>query len=101
MHTPIRLTVFALYLKRAVRCFTGDVDSFSDIVDSENAVSVLSIPLELDNKRDALIAEFAERKGHELIVKKDVSYNTPSGAAAFCVGGSANGWTEWRDETIM
>lgn len=54
---------------------------------------------ETRQKRDALIAEFAERKGDELVVIKDASFNTPSGAAVFCVGGSSNGWKEWRDES--
>jgi len=54
---------------------------------------------ETKQKRDALIAEFAERKGDELVVIKDAFFNTPSGAAVFCVGGSSNGWKEWRDES--
>ena len=49
-------------------------------------------------KRDALIAEYAERKGDELVVVKDATFNSPSGAAVFCVGGSSNGWKDWRDE---
>lgn len=49
-------------------------------------------------KREALIAEYAERKGDELVVSKDAFFNTPSGAAVFCVGGSSNGWRDWRDE---
>ena len=53
---------------------------------------------ETKQKRDALIAEYAERKGDELVVIKDASFNTPSGAAVFCVGGSSNGWKDWRDE---
>lgn len=53
---------------------------------------------ETKQKRDALIAEFAERKGDDLVVIKDASFNTPSGAAVFCVGGSSNGWRDWRDE---
>lgn len=50
------------------------------------------------NKRDALIAEFAERRGDELVVVRDTIFNSPSGAAVFCVGGSSNGWKDWRDE---
>lgn len=49
-------------------------------------------------KRDALIAEFAEHRGDELVVVKDAVFNSPSGAAVFCVGGSSNGWKDWRDE---
>ena len=49
-------------------------------------------------KRDALIAEFTERRGDELVVVKDTVFNSPSGAAVFCVGGSSNGWKDWKDE---
>ena len=49
-------------------------------------------------KRDALIAEFTERRGDKLVVVKDAVFNSPSGAAVFCVGGSSNGWKDWRDE---
>ena len=53
---------------------------------------------ETKQKRDALIAEYAERIGDELIVVKDALFASPSGAAVFCVGGSSNGWKDWRDE---
>ena len=53
---------------------------------------------ETKQKRDALIAEFTERRGDELVVVKDAVFNSPSGAAVFCVGGSSNGWKDWRDE---
>ena len=49
-------------------------------------------------RREALIAEYAELKGEELVVIKDAVFNSPSGAAVFCVGGSSNGWKDWRDE---
>ena len=49
-------------------------------------------------KREALIAEFTELRGDELVVVKDAVFNSPSGAAVFCVGGSSNGWKDWRDE---
>ena len=52
---------------------------------------------EIMEKRDSLIAKYAEYKDDELVVIKDVLFKTPSGAAVFCVGGSSNGWREWRD----
>ena len=48
--------------------------------------------------RDAQVAKFAERRGNELVVVRDAVFDSPSGAAVFCVGGSANGWIEWKDE---
>ncbi len=52
---------------------------------------------EIIEKRNTLIAEYAEYKDGKLVVTKDVMFKTPSGAAVFCVGGSSNGWREWRD----
>ena len=49
-------------------------------------------------KRETLIAEYTERRGDELVVVKNVTFDSPSGAANFCVGGSSNGWRDWRDE---
>lgn len=48
--------------------------------------------------RDALIAKYAERRGNELIVVRDAVFDSPSGAAVFCVGGASNGWRDWKDE---
>ena len=49
-------------------------------------------------KRDILFAQYTELRGGERIVKEDVCFESPSGAAQFCVGGSSNGWSEWKDE---
>ena len=49
-------------------------------------------------KRDWQLAEYTEVQDGKRIVKEDVLFDTPSGAAQFCVGGSANGWNEWKDE---
>ena len=48
--------------------------------------------------RDRQLAEYTEEVNGERIVKADVRFDTPSGAAVFCVGGSANGWNTWKDE---
>jgi hypothetical protein len=53
---------------------------------------------EAKQKRDSLIADYAEYRGEELVVVKDAVFKSPSGAAVFCVGGSSNGWIDWRDE---
>lgn len=28
----------------------------------------------------------------------DKTFSSPSGAASFCLGHNANGWTEWKNE---
>lgn len=50
-------------------------------------------------KRDILCTKYTEVKNGERIVMEDVSFESPSGAAQFCVGGSSNGWSQWKDET--
>ena len=62
-------------------------------------------PVHLDNmsptgrkKREILFAKYTELKNDERIVKEDVCFDSPSGAAQFCVGGSSNGWVQWKDE---
>lgn len=60
---------------------------------------LLSKTSESGRKRHKLlIEEYTELKKGERIVKEDVKFASPSGAAFFCVGGSSNGWTEWKDE---
>ena len=48
--------------------------------------------------REQQLAEYTDEINGERIVKADVRFETPSGAAVFCVGGSANGWNTWKDE---
>ena len=48
--------------------------------------------------RDRQLAEYTDEINGERIVNTDVRFDTPSGAAVFCVGGSANGWNTWKDE---
>lgn len=48
--------------------------------------------------RDKQLEDFTELKAGQRIVKKDACFDSPSGAACFCVGGSANGWSTWKDE---
>ena len=63
-----------------------------------NHVHVRKISEAGRKKRDWQFAEYTEVRDSKRIVKEDVRFDTPSGAAQFCVGGSANGWNEWKDE---
>ena len=63
-----------------------------------NPVHVRKISDAGRKKRDWQFGEYAEVRDGKRIVKEDVRFDTPSGAAQFCVGGSANGWNEWKDE---
>ena len=62
-----------------------------------NPIHVKKISEAGRKKRDRQFAEYTEERNGNRIVKEDVRFETPSGAAQFCVGGSANGWTEWKD----
>lgn len=62
-----------------------------------NPIYLDKVRPEIIEKRNTLIAENAEYKDGKLVVTKDVLFKTPSGAAVFCVGGSSNGWREWKD----
>jgi hypothetical protein len=62
-----------------------------------NPIHVPKISDSNRKKRDRQLAEHTELKEGKRIVKEDVRFDTPSGAAQFCVGGSANGWKEWKD----
>lgn len=33
------------------------------------------------------------------ILQKDIIFNSPSSAACFVIGGSSNGWLDWRTDT--
>ena len=63
-----------------------------------NPVHVAKISDSSRKKRDQQFAEYTEEQDGKRIVKEDIRFDTPSGAALFCVGGSANGWKEWKDE---
>ena len=63
-----------------------------------NPVHVRKISEAGRKKRDWQFAEYTEVRDGKRIIKVDVRFDTPSGAACFCVGGSANGWNEWKDE---
>lgn len=63
-----------------------------------NAVHVRKISEAGKKKREWQFSEYTEKRDGKRIVKVDVHFDTPSGAAQFCVGGSANGWNEWKDE---
>jgi len=93
-----------------IKCFLSRNASAQGIFNPENqSLKVLADskinPVHLDKispasrkKRDILIAKYTELRNGERIVKEDICFESPSGAALFCVGGSSNGWSQWKDE---
>lgn len=47
--------------------------------------------------RKKQMKEYTKKIDGEVIVQKDITFATPSGAAKFCIGGAADGWDAWRD----
>lgn len=48
-------------------------------------------------QRQAFITDHCSTQNGQHVLKSDYSFSSPSYAAGMCVGGSANGWTEWKD----
>ena len=49
------------------------------------------------NTRNGQLEKYTQERNGTRVVLQDVEFSTPSGAAAFCIGGSSNGWIEWLD----
>ncbi|MDO4770834.1 GIY-YIG nuclease family protein [Porphyromonas sp.] len=52
-------------------------------------------------KRARTINKFCSCINEKVIVHTDITFTSPSTAAAFCLGRSSNGWTEWKDENYQ
>ena len=48
--------------------------------------------------RKELINEYTEERGGKLVVKKSISFKSPSAASNFCTGSSSNGLLLWKTE---
>ena len=49
-------------------------------------------------KRALMLQEYTILEGGNLIMTSDKTFTSPSTAADFCLGRSANGWTIWKDK---
>ena len=45
-----------------------------------------------------MLKEYVANDSDKLILSSDKTFSSVSTAASFCLGRSANGWTEWKDE---
>ena len=48
-------------------------------------------------KREKMVQDYTTEKEDKLIMTSDKTFSSPSTAADFCLGRSANGWIEWKD----
>ena len=48
-------------------------------------------------KREEIMKKDTEVQGSDVVLCRDILFNSPSGAAKFCIGGNADGWDTWKD----
>ena len=74
-------------------------DKFQILEDSE--INLLkAVHLESYNKQRKKLLEKGDivQVGEKYFLKVTLEFNTPSGASDFVLGGSTNGWTEWKNK---
>ena len=49
-------------------------------------------------KRETMVEEYCSKEGDKAVMNTDKTFSSVSTAASFCLGRSANGWTEWKDK---
>ena len=92
--------VFATSRRGIIAYGTYSGESFELLPDSEIDFS-RTVNLESYNsKRKSLLDEgsIVQKENGKFYLKKVISFKTPSGASDFVLGGSTNGWSEWRDK---
>lgn len=92
--------VFATSRRGIVAYGTYSGESFELLPDSEIDFSK-TVNLESYNvKRNSLLADggIVQKNDGKYYLTKVITFKTPSGASDFVLGGSTNGWSEWRDK---
>ena len=87
-----------LFLKTRGADATGFLTSEGIIVSKGSKIAATpnpSCPGWVKSLRD----KYSAYIGSDFVLSKDISFNSPSAAAAFCVFGSANGKVAWKDES--
>lgn len=97
--TLAEATVFYTSRKGIVAYGVYSGDKFQILEDSE--INLLKeVHLESYNKQRKALLEKGEivQVGGKYILKVTLEFNTPSGASDFVLGGSTNGWREWKNK---
>jgi len=92
--------IFATSRRGVVAYGTYSGESFELLPDSEIDFSK-AVNLESYNaKRKSLLKDggIVQKSNGKYYLTKVISFKTPSGASDFVLGGSTNGWVEWRDK---
>ncbi len=62
-----------------------------------NSNHLPSINRKTKQKREAQLIKYTKIVDGGNIVMSDIEFKSPSGAALFCLGGTSNGWSAWKD----
>lgn len=74
-------------------------DKFQVLEDSEiNIEKPVSLPKYNRQRKELLQKRDITVNGKKYILNVILEFNTPSGASDFVLGGSTNGWTEWKSK---
>ena len=75
-----------------------NIDNQSLTVLKGSEVNPKHLTAKVEKKREQQLEDYTILQADKRIIKKDVVFDSPSGAAVFCTGGSSNGWDTWKDE---
>ena len=50
------------------------------------------------DKREKILKEYTHLRNGKIELASDITFNSPSTAADFCIGSSNNGWITWKDK---
>lgn len=85
----VAITASGVYLGERFELFAGSEINFARKVNLKS----------LENRRHELLRNRdIELAGDKYLLKKNIDFNSLSGASDFVVGGSTNGWAQWKDE---
>lgn len=97
---PVKSAEYLFYCKQGGCVAKGYMsgDEFIMLAGSEIRQNIrASITPAFAAQRQAFIVDHCKVQNGVIMLKHDYTFPSPSYAASMCVGGSANGWTEWKD----
>lgn len=93
--------VFMTSRRGIVAYGTYSGEKFEVLPESEIDIGTAVLIASYNTKRQALIDDglICKRADGKYYLTKTVSFKSPSGASDFVLGGSTNGWKEWKDSS--
>ncbi|MCM1532668.1 MAG: GIY-YIG nuclease family protein [Ruminococcus flavefaciens] len=91
-------TVFHTTRNKVLAYGAFDGDKFLVVATSQIDLSRACFSEKIEAQRQAALADgIIKEENGKYILKISKSFTSPSSAACFVLGGSANGWTEWKN----